>query len=700
MNLRVILFLQAVVVLILCATGAKIKNKNMHKLIKYSVPIVLFVALMLCMSKTVEPYCGIPSLSDFDALTPASQAWVNSESPIKGSRRMGFTPNPAGPPGATTYGPEWIGSDCNNDSEYWNGDENTPASGSPGFPTGWASQVATGPDSATDICSQACTLMSERDIDGDSSEYYSIGAQFERPDGTTVDTKAAECILTMGADAAFIKDNFETAVRDYGRYTRDGVTVDPSRGKRVLMGICDKMVGAPTEEDRRCLGLDLPTQVGDLGYDQSCPGLHKAFNAAVAEENNCDNAYKCNDQCQYEAVSGYRGLASCPDQPLTPCTQQIGTARGDCGPSVDCEGEWSTCDENCLSTYNVSRRAARGGQSCSTSANDTRSCQPGEGACPTGGTTGGGTVPAPIEYEIVDNQPTGADSTVYRVYVNLVLGQQTNIYAIAGTSDTTLYFPPCIQDITAAGTDYSGINRALIANFADAAYDSWITVGITDGGRSEMSVTPSFRAILSSWNENTPLSSTNDALFWMSPNLGPRVSQGRICVAQLNIPNCVPNSQRTIRFVGQGRSDGGAEDWSQAYSLLIPAPAGGGGGCSTDQEQTTDFTSIDIGISAELGAQFRILQCLQDGMQDERVCPANSGCDYVTLDFLDSIINSQNSNMDPYKQSATMVQNQMQEQQVTIFNMFNDAEKAEIDNDPARITVDLGVPCNVAQAMP
>ena len=57
MNSRVILFLLAVIVLILCASGAKIKNKNMQKLIKCSVPIVLFIALILCMSKTVEPYC-------------------------------------------------------------------------------------------------------------------------------------------------------------------------------------------------------------------------------------------------------------------------------------------------------------------------------------------------------------------------------------------------------------------------------------------------------------------------------------------------------------------------------------------------------------------------------------------------------------------------------------------------------------------
>jgi len=63
MNSRVIIFLLAVVVLILCVTSANIKNKNMGKLVKYSVPIVLFVALIMCMSKTVEPYCPWPDPS-------------------------------------------------------------------------------------------------------------------------------------------------------------------------------------------------------------------------------------------------------------------------------------------------------------------------------------------------------------------------------------------------------------------------------------------------------------------------------------------------------------------------------------------------------------------------------------------------------------------------------------------------------------
>jgi len=68
MNLKVILFLIAVVVLILCVTGFKNKNKGMQKLIKISVPLVLLIALVLCMSKTVEPYCDIKGERSMDNL--------------------------------------------------------------------------------------------------------------------------------------------------------------------------------------------------------------------------------------------------------------------------------------------------------------------------------------------------------------------------------------------------------------------------------------------------------------------------------------------------------------------------------------------------------------------------------------------------------------------------------------------------------
>jgi len=689
MNFKVILFLLAVVVLFLCVTGVKVKNKNMQKLVKCSVPLVLFVALMLCMSKTVEPYCGSPSkLDEFTNLTPASQAIVNSASPLIGDRRMGFMPglSPLNS-GLTLYGSEWIGSDCNNDSEHWVGSAASPADGTPGFKTG----INVVDPSTESICSQACTQVTERDLDGDSRDYYELGAMFG-----TEPTNAAECILSLGNDStAFTNENFgSSALSTYDRFTTDGVTVDSTRsGKRVLTAICDKMDGAPTQEARTCLGLDLPTQVGVSGYEQSCPGLHAAFDAAVAGENNCDNAYQCNNQCQYEAVSGYRGNTTCPASNTLPeCTTLSGNNRGACPAPTDCVGAWGACDASCQSTYTVTTRAARGGQPCDTgdgtiqdcsngegncidvdcvmgshpgasdctidcgtlytptitpqqgigtscSASMQWACSPGDGACPsdtTGGTgggtggTGGGTGgTGGVTYEIVSARPS-SDSTVYRVYVTLDASTQSNIYTIAGTSQTPLNFPPCIQDPSSVSVNIGGISSAITTRsaFQNAAYDSWLTVGPTEGSSGEIS---SVGVDFGTWDHMGGLSVDNGAVFWMSPSGGPSAAGGGICVAQLNIPNCVGNDRRTITFLGQGRSMSGGADWQQAYSILIPAPAGEGQGCVGISGSTT------VGIDLQYSEYFRILQCLQDGVAGGEVCAAGIGCDEITLDFANSV---------------------------------------------------------------
>ena len=96
MNLRVILFLLAVVVLILCVTGAKIKNNNMQKLIKCSVPLVLFMTLILCMSKNVEPYCNFSPFSGGGAsvLTALSSSTLSEEK--KENLRNALTDNTNG----------------------------------------------------------------------------------------------------------------------------------------------------------------------------------------------------------------------------------------------------------------------------------------------------------------------------------------------------------------------------------------------------------------------------------------------------------------------------------------------------------------------------------------------------------------------------------------------------------------------------
>ena len=305
MNLRVILFLLAVVVLILCVTGAKIKNKNMQKLIKCSVPLVLFTALILCMSKNVEPYCAAPDMTTFDALPQDSKEKVNANSPIN-ENNMGF--GPTNLTGYETSLSNWMGSECNGTSEYWRGDDTTAAISTGGFKSGISAPAAT-----IQTCRDACGQVSKRDKIGDGSQFYELNAEF---DGEP--TNAAECILAVGGDnSIFTPRNFgPRAQRDYTRFTPDGgTTLRPDQGRVILNHICDKMDGAPSEEDRRCLGLDLSTSQGDEGYEKSCPGLWLAFENAVADETP-DTCGSVNYDCT-GAVGARNDANVCEDPPGT-----------------------------------------------------------------------------------------------------------------------------------------------------------------------------------------------------------------------------------------------------------------------------------------------------------------------------------------------------------------------------------------------
>ena len=70
--------------------------------------------------------------------------------------------------------------------------------------------------------------------------------------------------------------------------------------------------------------------------------------------------------------------------------------------------------------------------------------------------------------------------TTYQLTYSLD-ASQANVYAMAGTADTTMAFPPAFQVATPFGADIGGVARAFFALNADSEFDSWLTVGVTDG---------------------------------------------------------------------------------------------------------------------------------------------------------------------------------------------------------------------------
>ena len=141
---------------------------------------------------------------------------------------------------------------------------------------------------------------------------------------------------------------------------------------------------------------------------------------------------------------------------------------------------------------------------------------------------------------------------------------QTNVYAMAGTEETPMSFPPAYQCATPFGADIGGASPAFFAIANNAAlgyaeFDSWLTVGITDGTQGPISASPGFD--LGAWTDSAGISTTNAAIFFMDPGtMGANSGTDPIVMAQMTV-SAETAAGGTATATLQGRSAGGAEDW-------------------------------------------------------------------------------------------------------------------------------------------
>eukprot|EP01043_Picozoa_sp_COSAG02_P010323 COSAG02_NODE_361_length_23829_cov_82.704509_1_plen_1316_part_00 len=151
--------------------------------------------------------------------------------------------------------------------------------------------------------------------------------------------------------------------------------------------------------------------------------------------------------------------------------------------------------------------------------------------------------------------------TTYTLDVELPSGVQ-NIYTVFGAPpapgsgrSSTLSVPPAFQVAAPFGTNTGGVNPAFIAASADAADDSWLTVGITTG--DDHGSLSSIGIDWDGWTLNSGITADDGAIFWMDPNAAP---SGTVTVGQLT----TPSGGRWEATMGmQGKScDTCGDDWT------------------------------------------------------------------------------------------------------------------------------------------
>lgn len=125
-----------------------------------------------------------------------------------------------------------------------------------------------------------------------------------------------------------------------------------------------------------------------------------------------------------------------------------------------------------------------------------------------------------------------------------------NIYALYGNSndDTVTYLPPAYQSISQTNNNIGGVEPFIINMNPDANYDSWLTIGITDGD-----INNKLSAIgidFDSWTSNTGLTIDDGAVFVMDPETN-IVNDNEYMIGQLTL---LTDSEYTAIVNVQGKT--------------------------------------------------------------------------------------------------------------------------------------------------
>ena len=111
----------------------------------------------------------------------------------------------------------------------------------------------------------------------------------------------------------------------------------------------------------------------------------------------------------------------------------------------------------------------------------------------------------------IDQVGTSAAGTTWQLGLTLS-GSASNVYTIYGDGTSSMVIPAASQVGAPFGANVGGVSPALIAVNAAAGYDSWLTVGITEGDSA--GALGSVGIDWGSWTGDTGLTVDNGAVFW------------------------------------------------------------------------------------------------------------------------------------------------------------------------------------------
>ena len=142
--------------------------------------------------------------------------------------------------------------------------------------------------------------------------------------------------------------------------------------------------------------------------------------------------------------------------------------------------------------------------------------------------------------------------STYRLSLIIKNPSVKNIYAIYGddvNSPKPMIIPPAYQSIINFNSNIGGVLPVIVNIDSEAQYDSWLTIGITDGNSDNEVMTVGID--FSTWSETSGIHTTNGAVFTMDPEIN-IVDGDEYIVAQITIPN---DRSADLTLNAQGRTN-------------------------------------------------------------------------------------------------------------------------------------------------
>ena len=120
-----------------------------------------------------------------------------------------------------------------------------------------------------------------------------------------------------------------------------------------------------------------------------------------------------------------------------------------------------------------------------------------------------------------------------------------NIYAIYGDDNNLMYLPPAYQSDMKINSNIGGINPVIQTLNSDSMYDSWLTIGITDGNKDNK--LGSVGIDFDNWNQYQGININNGAVFVLDPSNdiidGNEYMIGQITTIKSTNPTMIVNVQ-------------------------------------------------------------------------------------------------------------------------------------------------------------